>query len=301
MFPKGMKARYTFTAGALVLLSIVWWAVGTDKSIPITGEINRSGTYVLQHDRNATEKFVIKINADDVILDLNGKTLRCDSFQPNEYNFGILGIERKNVSIKNGTIEGCVVGVQLSYSSYVRIEKVEFRKIAYMGISLGGRRNVIVNSDFSNFGGWSGEAYTVGINNPGENCIIEKNEFAEFYRQRNALLSKNGEGVGIIVTLNSKGCQILSNIMKNTNLLQPHSIGIWGLEGYDLSIIGNHLVNFARGVIINTGVVSSNTIELDMSQTAALSKVELKKEPARAIHVIGETKKHGNIIRNFEF
>jgi hypothetical protein len=58
---------------------------------------------------------LITINADDVVLDLNGATLDGTPTKRGAFSYGVRAFNRKNVTVRNGTIKGFNYAVHLMY------------------------------------------------------------------------------------------------------------------------------------------------------------------------------------------
>jgi len=86
--------------------------------------INQPGNYLLTSDLKITTAEKIKnlhgiqINADNVILDLNGHTLTGQG----QNGIGIYAFHRNNIQVKNGTVQKFLYGVSLSGSNHEVLE-----------------------------------------------------------------------------------------------------------------------------------------------------------------------------------
>ena len=261
--------RWVFAVFIFLSLLIVYVLSQNPLRIPEDGRLVLSKTYILESDfilkEDASRNYAFKIEVDEISIDLNGYTIKCEPRSGKDATFGILGAFRKKIQIKNGYLEGCVYGVHLRYSDSVTLENISFHRLGYLGINLGGHQNKILNSSFENFGGYREEGYTIGINNPGNDCVIQNNTFRELYRQQGVPADVVGEGVGIIVSDGTNGCVISDNSFTNKQLKNPSTIGIWGYDS-SINIERNTLHNIGSGIVIMDGSVANNQLSLDLSK-----------------------------------
>ena len=262
--------RWVFAVFICLSLLIVYVLSQNPSRIPEDGRLVLSKTYTLDSDfilkEDASRNYAFKIEVDEISIDLNGHKIKCEPRSGKDDTFGILGTARKKIQIKNGYLEGCVYGVHLSNSDSVTLENISFHSLGYLGINLGGNQNKILNSSFENFGGYRKKGYTVGINNPGNDCVIQNNTFKELYRQQGVSADVVGEGVGIIVSSGTNGCVISDNSFTNKHLKKPSSIGIWGALDTSINIERNTLHNIGRGIVATDGSVADNQLSLDLSK-----------------------------------
>lgn len=96
--------------------------------------INSPGSYVMAADTTSTGQLNIVIASGDVILDLGGKTVRCDAADGTS-SFGILASNQTNVTVRNGRIVGCQFGIMAGYSEDVVVEHIDFTEVRYVGVN----------------------------------------------------------------------------------------------------------------------------------------------------------------------
>lgn len=115
--------------GAFCVLVLATGAVRADEGrIPIyqATSIQASGHYVLTRDVDSSASPVISIEADDVVLDLNGRTIS----SPSSVNdLIVIGGNASRVFIRNGRLSGGAVGINradgASGGASVRLQSVE--------------------------------------------------------------------------------------------------------------------------------------------------------------------------------
>jgi hypothetical protein len=237
--------------------------------------IGSPGSYTLGQDSVSSSVYNVYINASDVTLDLNGKRVRCAPSNPaTGVTIGIYVVSQSRITIKNGSISGCMFGINASYSTQLTLDGVDLSDNTYIGANLAyGSGNVVRRSKFNTIRGYVSEAYAIGINGIGANGIIEDNEFKEVYRQSGAAAGKTGEGVGVLLEPSATNVTIRNNTFTNTEI-RPNTIAIWGADGATGTITGNTITNFAKGVQgAGPFAISGNIIRLTSAFTgsAALS------------------------------
>lgn len=216
------------------------------------GTIVKPGTYVLPRDCSTGISPALRILASDVILDLDGHGITCSP--PDPESAVSIGIEASagydRVTVRNGSVSGCYMGVQLSGDDNL-IDAVDFTGNAYIGFNGGGRGNVIFDSTFADLGGYTQEAYAIAINGPGSDCLIKGNRFENLYRQTAASPSKAGEGVGVLIRSDQKGCIVTHNRFRNDRPSGPAhtSIAAWVATGAAGHFRHNTIIGFPRGLI----------------------------------------------------
>jgi hypothetical protein len=222
-----------------------------------------AGSYILGDHSTSTGMFNIRIEADYTTLDLNGKTVRCQPSNPGTaVTFGIYAPNRSHITIKNGTITGCMFGVHAGYSSYVTLENVNFTGNTYIGANLGsgGTGNIVRGSRFASITGYTDEAYAIGLNGIGHNSLVENNIFENLYKQPNT--STVGEGVGVLVEANATTVTIRNNTFTNANRML-NTIGVWVAQGSTATITGNMFTNWEFAIAaVGIVTVTNNTFQL---------------------------------------
>jgi len=219
--------------------------------VPVDGVISEPGDYYLTADRTSVGPHNIKIEADNVDLNLNGFTVRCDPPNPATAadTYGIFASARNYLTIRNGAVTGCFMGVNVRTDTHnLTIRGVDFSGNTAMGVNAGGRNTEISDSIFADIGGYATEAYAVGINNPGPNCKILRNAFRNIHRQSGAPSHLLGEGVAVLFGANNTGCEARHNWLENDEPDEGLSIGIWVGEAPNVTISENSVTNFAQGV-----------------------------------------------------
>jgi hypothetical protein len=149
-------------------------------SLPTT--ITTPGIYCLRShfNTNIASGSAVTIATDNVILDLNGHKICNAVAGPGTTAIGVYSHQRKNITIRNGTIRGFLNAVALTDVSPFTssrghvVEDVRADDNAYMGISVAGggsviRRNHVVETGGSLIGA---NAYGIYVFGP-ENRVID--------------------------------------------------------------------------------------------------------------------------------
>jgi parallel beta-helix repeat protein len=96
----------------------------------------------------------IDIQADNVVLDLNGFKLGGLAAGPGTQTYGIFANDRQNITIKNGTIRGFYEGILLIGASQGHIvEDIRADQNTFAGIVVGGSGNIVRNNQVVATGG----------------------------------------------------------------------------------------------------------------------------------------------------
>lgn len=240
---------------AVVMCALVSGEAVAQVPVPPSGIISNPGSYYLTATRATAAFPVIQIVANDVDLDLNGWYVRCTPASPATSLSTGIAVSGSHATIRNGSISGCFMGVS-GESGMMSIVGVDFSGNTYIGVNGGGRGTRIIGSVFQGIGGYQQEAYAVAINNPGSDCLIERNTFRQIVGQPVHPPGMVGEGVGILLSAGTTGCVVRGNWMDNGGA--SNSIGIWLASGTSAYIAENSITNFGDGSI--RGAPSAATV-----------------------------------------
>jgi hypothetical protein len=224
--------------------------------------IGSPGTYVLAANSTSAGTYNVVINADDVTLDLNGKTVRCAPSQPGTaMTFGIYAAGRSRVAIRNGRITGCFYGVNGGYGSHITLENVRLSGNTYIGAEVSGTPNAVfrrVTCDA--IAGYTAEAYAICINGLGSAGLVEDSHFRNIYRQPGSV--GVGEGVGVLIGPDATGVIIRRNEFWNERL-EAATFGVWGAAGSSVTVMNNTFANVQHAVAaVGTAAVTANIFAL---------------------------------------
>ena len=152
---KTMKKTLLFvTALASLTIANSGQAVTTITAVPYT--ISSPGIYVLGNNVTFTGSGsmpAIMINANNVLLDLNGNTLGNFVAGPATGAFGIQFTFHQNLVLQNGTIQGFSEGFFSQQSSNIVIDNVNFYGIISFAVASNSDHGIIIrNCQFNGIG-----------------------------------------------------------------------------------------------------------------------------------------------------
>jgi len=207
--------------------------------------INSSGIYCLTGDLNTaqTNGPAITINVNNVTLDLNGWRLGGLAAGTGTWATGIYATNRKNITIKNGTIRGFFNGIWLDGNSpYTTsqghvVEGIRAEQNRFSGIVVAGQGSIVRNNQVVDTGGSTISVSAIGItlygpgtrtlNNDVINTTASANGIAKavYHKDGNGaviegnridgLSSGTGSLYGIIIT-NSNTVLVVDNRLTNS-------------------------------------------------------------------------------------
>jgi hypothetical protein len=246
------------------------------SSVPYT--IAAPGIYCVTGDlmTNSANTPAITINANNVVLDLNGHRLGGGGAGAGTQASGIFAADRKNITIRNGTIRAFYMGIEFAdslgnsgstNSSGHLIEDLRLDGNTALGLNIAASRSVIRNNLVASTGGSTVAWGATGIRVNGEGNLVSGNEVANTYA------NNNGEASGIDVGCNSLGSSIIQD-NRIADTLSPASwaTGIRVASCGTAAIRGNTVINTTSprpasarvGIIVFTdGVtadISGNTV-----------------------------------------
>lgn len=151
-------------------------------SIPTV--ITEQGVYCFKRHQvtSMTSGSAIEIQADNVVIDLNGWKLGGSAAGKETRSIGIFAVNRKNITIRNGSIRGFqfAINLQGSLGSGHLIEDIRADQNRLVGISVQGRGLIVRNNYVFNGGGnssgriSSGAQIGIGVTSA-ENAVISDN------------------------------------------------------------------------------------------------------------------------------
>ena len=187
-------------------------------SLPWT--ISTPGNYYLPTDLTtaAVAGGAITITASQVVLDLNGRTLK-DSVKTN-FAYGVLVFNDVDVTIQNGDIDGFNVGVFLSPDSTDEnakntVDNVKFNGNAIGVMSLSGQSNLVKNCIID--GGDIGILFNQDSGSRAQNNILENQAASEEFGAGIALMSTGSLGVVFDNNVVEKGSATVGMVMSGTD------------------------------------------------------------------------------------
>lgn len=200
----------------------------------------------------------ITINANNVVLDLNGFKLGGQAAGLGTTANGIYAYQRQNITIRNGTVRGFYRGIHLSDTTPYNtsqghvIEDIRVDQNTFMGISAYGSGNMIRNNQLVATGGTttSANAYAYGIGTVGAATQVLNNLVTEVTAQG------TGEAYGIEM-YNASNSVVAGNRVSNIASLSGGTIGIFLNSGTNLAVRDNIVTTVLNGIYFNPGVTGT--------------------------------------------
>jgi hypothetical protein len=207
-------------------------------ALPAT--ITVSGSFCLSGNLSTAMTFgnAIDIAADNVVLDLNGFRLDGLAAGAGTQVNGINVTDRKNVTIRNGTVRGFATGIEVvdltGASRGHLIEGIRADRNTLFGMSIMGRGHVVRNNQIVATGGTTllgpnGSAF--GINVLGRETRVIDNDIIQ--------MSKTGNGVTVGILLDG-----VVDVLAVNNRITDADIGIQ----YSSGATGKFRDNLTSGV-----------------------------------------------------
>jgi len=252
--PDRKQVRFAMRAvssGRVVLLSGTFLAIASGaapaqtldcqriRRVPVT--ITEPGHYCLARDLSfgSTTGAAIRIDSDDVVLDLNGRTLDGSAAGSATEAAGVGSTGHSNLVVRNGTIRGFRSGVELAVASAAAVEGIRavgntMSGIAAEGAGLQVRGNQVVGTGGSTIPG--SRALAIAVRGPGglvaDNLVVDTEAVAGSF------------AYGIHAT-GSDGMVIEGNRIANGTLPSGVLFGI--------------IVPFSRNVVVSNNRVTNAT------------------------------------------
>jgi parallel beta-helix repeat protein len=211
-------------------------------------------------ETSMTSGKAITINVNNVVIDLNGRKLGNGAAGSGTSATGIYADQRKNITIKNGTIRGFYMGIALDDESpYTAsqghlIEDIRADMNTTFGILIEGRGNIIRNNQVVDTGG-STAPWTYGIVSRGPGGRVLNNDVYETKEY------STGDAYGIHI-YGGDGSVVMNNRIGNQDFGTGNSYGIYITNGSDNVIVKNNTISkmewgisFAGG---STGLYGDN-------------------------------------------
>jgi hypothetical protein len=229
------------------------------KTLPSSGVIALPGHYQLQKDLSVERDMAIRIEANDVTLDLGGHAVRFGGM-PRKGTYGVIASTRRNVSITNGSITGFWFGIHCIENQNLRINRVRFEDISYIAVSVADSRNVLISDNtFAHFRydlpRLDDEQYLIGINMGAEDAVVTYNRFNAEYTGKHP--DKPGlETVFVLLVADvSQRCVVTHNQM-DANMMLGRSYGIWAGANAQLIAAHNSIRNMKYGICVDSNTTA---------------------------------------------
>lgn len=261
--------RFSFRFAVFAISALVFAATGraeTTNCTEITSLpyfVNTPGIYCLKSSLSFANSagIAIQIQSDDVVLDLNGYVLDGSAAGASSTSWGIYAFNRKNVTIRNGTIRGFYVGIgggwiDPEFTGNV-IEQLLVDRATSYGMIMYGPGIVVRKNRVTRTGGSTVSTSATGIYTGGAGAHVIENEVID------TMELAGGIARGIVLD-SAPGAVVERNVIGNAMLGPTSSYGVSVLNSSGKSsIVGNHIANMRNGISFNfgaTGVYMDNTV-----------------------------------------
>jgi hypothetical protein len=240
----------------LTLSSVAAQAAPPKAITKVPFVIKKPGTYVLS--KNLTydgEANAIQIEADDVTLDLRGYTLTFGGSDPiAQQSSGIYGLDRTNVTIRNGTVRGFYRGLFLDATSVVInggghvVEDLRADRSIHAGIQVEGRSSILRNNWVSLVRRITpGTAICYGFRLSGAALGVISNRVSDVYVTPGGVNSSYG-----FLIESAESSRVAGNSISNTTTsLNINTVG-FGFNNCQYSVVtGNQVNRYGLGMQFN--------------------------------------------------
>ena len=242
------------TLTTLLLTAPSAWAETIDCT-PITTlptVITVQGNYCLTGHlaTSMTSGNAIEIQTNNVTIDLNGWKLGGLAGGTGTLVYGIYAYQRKNITIRNGTIRGFYLGIFLKdVSPYTTsqghlIEDIRADQNTGTGIMIQGRGNIVRRNQVVDTGGSTGTLYAFGIrlNGPGVRAL--NNDIS------GTVGWSGGGGFGLSLDT-AHGAVLESNRIHD--IRGTSNYGIWASGSLGILVVGNRITSTQNGIVFTGG------------------------------------------------
>jgi hypothetical protein len=239
------------------------------QELPEDGVIAKPGRYFLRRDMETNRSTGIKLEADDVTIDLCGHALRYTG-TPQPGIFGITASDRTGITICNGTIGGFWFNIHCTQNKRLRIRGIHFDDIPYIGANVAQSIDVGISDNLFDHFRYDlkkdkDSTYVVGINIGAEGAVIASNRFIAELKP-GAARDVDVETVFVLFSAQvTKDCLVARNTMTASEPL-PRSYGVWIANNAQASVIDNSIRNLKFGVCLASdasGLVCFNRFKVE--------------------------------------
>jgi len=194
----------------------------------------------------------IEIQTNNVTIDLNGWKLGGLAAGAGTQTYGIYADQRKNITIRNGTIRGFYYGILLNdLTPYTTsqghlIEDVRADKNTYTGINVRGRGNIVRRNQVVDTGGSTVSTIANGIHLLGPGARALNNDIS------GAAATGTGYSAGIRIT-NGDGAVVEGNRIDDMSSFSTSSYGLIVYLSNDVLVAGNRITSAYFGISFSSG------------------------------------------------
>jgi hypothetical protein len=223
--------------------------------VPFT--IPSAGVYCLTHNlaSGAASGAAITIAANDVVLDLNGWTLDGSGAGTATEAVGISGTGRSNLTIKNGTVRGFQVGVQLASLPGAHghvVEGIRADRNTLIGIVAGGDGLVVRDNLVLDTGGSTAPAPIGGLRPTGISAFLAPGSVI----RNNQVVGTTGAAGSFAYDIwagDANGILIEGNVVHHPVVSPAFSFGIQVPFSQNAQVVNNRISDVQVGVDYSSG------------------------------------------------
>jgi hypothetical protein len=252
--------RSALLVASLLVLSAVARAEITDctEIAAVPYHIRAPGIYCLKRSLSLPllQNEAIAIQADDVVIDLNGHTLENFPGAAGR-GWGVYGRNIRHATVRNGTIRGFEIGVNLENlsgeSTGHLVERLLLDRSSLAGLMVDGASSVIRSNRVMRTGA---SPHTYGIFAAGAGIHVIDNAVTD------TVEAPGGIAVGITAYM-APGGVVERNVVSNAAFGPSRSIGIEVALGGRVAIVGNRITSMHSGILVapgNASLYMDNTV-----------------------------------------
>ena len=144
---------------------------GFIDTVPVA--ISAPGTWCLRqnHAIGVASGSVIRVNADNVVVDCNGHEVDGTAAGASTQAVGVAAYDRHNVTVRNCGLSGFVTGIQLSGGDGHLVEDNRVSRSTFRGIYVTARNSRVQGNRVLDTGGMTNDGFPQGINATGANIL----------------------------------------------------------------------------------------------------------------------------------
>jgi hypothetical protein len=226
--------------------------------VPANGIISQPGQYYLLSNLLVSRDTGIRIDANNVTLDLAGHALRYFG-TPQAGTFGIVANGRTDVRITNGAVGGFWFNVHASENNSLQIDNVSFDDIPYIGVNAADSHGVLIQDNtFTNFRydiPKPVDPYVIGINIGAENATVTRNSFDAVYTGPDPNVM-SVETVMVLFSANVSQRSIVTRNAMEANVPLNRSYGLWVASNAHVTAMHNTIQNMRYGITLASNATS---------------------------------------------
>ena len=280
-------------AGIFAVAALPWLPAHAARPAPSTigcgDTVLSPGAYVLRASCTCEGNGpCIKVSADNVLINLDNKTLTCAPRNPprerNDTTFGIQASSLRNFTLMgadpavakaSGKITGCYMGLHAGDGSNLFVDRVDFSGNTYVGVNTAFSTDVLLTRNtvdgIAGYVGANGHnAYAIAFYGCGTRCVVSSNMVRNVPAQAHAMKPVEGEGVGVVISAGSTGAVVAYNWFENTDE-SLMAIAVRASDGASGIVENNSMTGFWHGVS-GTGSLTVKDNRIMMRKASRISQ-----------------------------